>query len=760
MSYMRQYNMFTFKMILTILVLGIACNNCGGKGHIVSVDESLYDYPPSPPIPPVIGMQRTKVDFDTLPYNLASDNDPACKNVAVNHSLVDLGVKFQNIEDLKHLPVLESWPNESLLVSDISGDNDGNFDFNKVGIGKFKDDLIIVWNGDLNQGVTYVWDLGFFSSRQNSIHRVSKTYIRIAQGIVTLISGGESLTIDEKDWDFEIIKDRSLLRISMKYFDNITAYPHWFVRGFALKGKAILDSTSVGIFYSLLNPDYRLFELTTCWLNVDSPYEMPIVVLRDIGSISEEAESRMFEKVFLKSLRKFILTHFSSNEFIPKLKSFSRIFFITGKEIHPINYENSDIFPMNIDRKNDSIAYHGVIINMEALKAKNSPFPEHSAELAFNRAIGYSFLAQENEAHGEQFMKNFYLLTLMKAGTKSYGKRFLVDTLASIIGNLNVNTLDQVFDEKNDDNLVRLMCLLEPHLKLVDIWRIWRIFNKTLYDEESSDERLSFFKTLIFYFKGESSIAVKNLDFTGWIEKGEYHPLLNPKKVIDSDIDGLPDYLEELIGSNLYDVDTDQDSWSDTSEWILDKSTINPLDHPTQIIADGVFGDWQKLLPRKIITDKNRSGMCNNQGDIDFFGGLAQKSAIVIGAVSTQMTENTDIQWEIDLDIPANNKRLIFVRRPQSFYANLELLEKPDGESVLKKKRIFNIILGMNRIQRTMEITFDAKDFGESVQLNQIEGIRLRLRTSSSNSGQICDETEWFSPVLSEGAGDQTNFAP
>lgn len=752
--------MVIFKKILIVIFLGIFCDNCGGQGHIVSTEEAPQAISLPPPTPPVHGMQRTKVDFDTLPYNLANDNDPACKNRPYDHTLFELNTKFQNIGHLRDLPELDNWPQESLLVSDISGDSEGSFDFDKVGVGRLGDDLIIAWNGSLNQGVTFVWDIGFISSRQNTVQRVSKTYVTISGQSISIVTGGNSVALKGENSGIESDGQRHILRISLKYFENILAYPHWYVRGFALNGRRVIDSTSIGMFYSSLNPDYKLFVMTTCWLNLDSPYDMPILVLRDLKQISEEEESRHYERLFLKSMREFVEVYFLRSNFLPNLRSLNRIFYITNKEIHPITYENAVGFPIENEQIKDPDVYHGIVMNIDQLRGRLSSSPEHAAELIFIRAIGKSFLLQDAVSHIE-FVEAFNLLVELKTNARRFGKRLWIDMIASYLSsNKDLAIRNTKKNKRDEDLIIKLMYLLEPHLTMIDIWKIWKEFNARLTQEGYKDEKIVLYSSLASYLDQNPPVTGIDLKMSGWTDSGKFHPLLDPDQVTDSDIDGLPDYFERLIGTNILKRDSDQDSWSDASEWILDKSPTNPLDHPTRVIADGVFGDWQKLLPRKIVTDNNRSGMCSGEGDINFFGGLAQKSYVMIGAVGAHLTQNSGIQWEIDLDFPSSNRRFVQTLHPDHGFGQLDLLEKMEGETGYSRKRVYDLTLGLNRSYDTLEISVESRHFGVGINFNEIETVRIRIRTTLLPNGQICDETAWFSPVASEGGGSQTDLAP
>lgn len=736
--------MATLKHLTLVVFVGIVCGFCGGHGNDMT-SEAIPQRPESPSSnPPVVGMQKTKVDFDTLPYNFASDNDPACKTLENNHRLLNLRQKFHNFERIEDLPPLENWPREALLGSDFSGDHRGNFDFQKIGIGQFNNDLVVVWDASEPLQTKYRWEFGYFSSREKDIHRIIKSWIEITSEEISLISGGTTEILGDQVAQFKSSGGRNILRISFKKIENILAYPHWWIRGMAYAGEQLQDVTAMSIFYSTLNPDYQLFDLSTCWLDLPAPYDLPITIIRDSESMPEEIDSEVYRMDFIRSIKSFVDIHFIQNKFLPQLKTLHQTFFLSRKNILPLESQ------VAIGRLNDQVSvdynpiYYGSIIPIANLEPPFDSHPHVSAAIFFDQVSAKHFFFHESSGLGGSLMDAFLVLLEFKGGLIRFGKKYWIDRVTLQLSRLGYQTEKTVQTES-----LKLAQLLEPYLSIRDIWIIWRDLSRNLRVSGSLEEWQVFLQVLDTFMNEGGILHSLKLHLGGWKDQGSFHYLLDPSTVVDTDRDGLPDNFEIKLGTNPRKRDTDDDDWADSAEWILGKSMLDALEHPAEIVADGIFGDWQKLIPRRILVDQSRTGLCHGEGDINFYASLAQKSALIIGAIAPNLTDNHLIKWEFEFDLPMINKKYIAVLEPKSIFSDLFLQEKADLNSV-NSKLVMKIFSGFNHSQNAIEIVFLNRFFGKDIDLIHKEAVRIKVRTRDMENQEICDETEWFSPVQSD----------
>lgn len=254
----------------------------------------------------------------------------------------------------------------------------------------------------------------------------------------------------------------------------------------------------------------------------------------------------------------------------------------------------------------------------------------------------------------------------------------------------------------------------------------------------------------------EDDVAVAALRriWPGWMTADAYDADATPGTLGDTDFDGVPDFYEIARGTDLRAADTDKDGWSDLAEFVKDTDPKVMSSAPEQILPDQGFGDWQKLLPRRLNMDQTHAGLCPKAADIEYYAAIASPDYVVIGAVAAEFWEAAgEARWEAVVDFPAEDRQL--------------LLEAVSGERVMRLKhpRTGAVLKELNRAapvaRRTVEWALSRQDLGFDEGFDQEDAVRIRLRTvyvppqadadadaNAQAEGQFCDETSWFSPFI------------
>jgi hypothetical protein len=235
----------------------------------------------------------------------------------------------------------------------------------------------------------------------------------------------------------------------------------------------------------------------------------------------------------------------------------------------------------------------------------------------------------------------------------------------------------------------------------------------------------------------------------GWMTAAAYDGEATPATLRDADFDGVPDFVEIARGTDSRSTDTDEDGWSDLAEIVKGTDPGVMSSAPEEIVPDQGFGDWQKLLPRRLNMDRTHAGLCPKAADIEYYAAVADTDHVVIGAVAAEFWEaEGNARWEAVVDFPAEDRQL--------------LLEAVSGERVIRLKhpRTGAVLKELSRAapvaRRTVEWALSRQDLGFKEAFDQADAVRVRLRTvyldpaaaPEDADGRFCDETSWFSPFI------------
>ncbi len=232
--------------------------------------------------------------------------------------------------------------------------------------------------------------------------------------------------------------------------------------------------------------------------------------------------------------------------------------------------------------------------------------------------------------------------------------------------------------------------------------------------------------------------------WSGWLLPGSYHANCAPNQLADPDSDGIPSYLEAVIGSDPHKLDTDGDGWTDYAEFLMRKDPRSKASTPDLIVADGHFGDWQALLPNKVSVDVGiMSSECPAAADITHFAGLLSGTRLVIAAIARDLWETEPrVRWESLVEAQTRQGLRRFTFRTISGSTDFEVRDTNTGE-LLKVVRN-TIPMGMQSVEWVI-------DFGvEGLALDDIsaKNVRFRVQTVYERTDRlICDDTAWTTPL-------------
>ncbi len=109
---------------------------------------------------------------------------------------------------------------------------------------------------------------------------------------------------------------------------------------------------------------------------------------------------------------------------------------------------------------------------------------------------------------------------------------------------------------------------------------------------------------------------IPRIDDPGWVDLDQNHKMACGEPLVDSDGDGLADIVEERIGTDPFNKDTDDDGLSDRIEYDFRKSGLDPLDpKDSGCFVPDVCINRQPDGSCDCNLDTNHDGVCNCVND-------------------------------------------------------------------------------------------------------------------------------------------------
>lgn len=233
--------------------------------------------------------------------------------------------------------------------------------------------------------------------------------------------------------------------------------------------------------------------------------------------------------------------------------------------------------------------------------------------------------------------------------------------------------------------------------------------------------------------------ASLNKILPGWITEGTFENGLSPKDFDDNDLDGIPNALENLIGTDplksntrgggLGDLGRFSDSWENPS-WF---SKI-----AFEIVADGSPEDWKALIPNTLFADRDETlNSCPGGANINLYGGLRGKEDFVFSVISKGHNSTESVTWQLQIDVPSKDSHYL-----ATFSTGSQEVRLFRAENTAEPVRVWRV---NGPIGRDSWEIFMPSRFIQLDSLSQVDA-GLKVRITAYAGGKVCDDTPWFTP--------------
>jgi hypothetical protein len=271
------------------------------------------------------------------------------------------------------------------------------------------------------------------------------------------------------------------------------------------------------------------------------------------------------------------------------------------------------------------------------------------------------------------------------------------------------------------------------------IYQQWLLLNS---DSSSAADKCRKLSGQIAKVHPETRSSMNELP-KGWTTTEEYTPQFHPKHFTDDDGDLLPNFLEFHLASNPHSVDSDGDGWSDLAEFTHNTLLNSAGNHPSQIVPDGLFGDWQALLSSRIENDVgNSNSACTPSMDIQYAGGLISKDElVVVGTLNRSFAELPAHEWALYIQVKSGSTELLYDIRTSPDHSRVSITQMQD-------KLRLGTRTYLRPDPRVFELGLHLRDFLPADFPRDNMELRYRFQIfEKASESLMCDETAWLAPI-------------
>jgi hypothetical protein len=736
---MRSVNRFDFQKIafFSLLLVVFACGQSGTK-----VDRQAKPSPsPSPkPVDPSLGL-TTNIGIYDLTYEHPSLT--SCLQRGNSTAVVHYTVTNKRLTG--PLRPEQVWPSGAEIAVDPPSDARNGNDIHQVFAGSFSgswDGLRIGLTGAFSEQPWFLISLGGVRTHDGVLDsRLAKRF---------LVSGERIYERENARWEV-IVGDQGSVKVAgqdnemlafdieERYLGNVLGWPLWWISidsvsvpdgdilGVEPEELVIDDAVATTFFPSGVTGDFKPFEVTSCssWASQSVPFEFVQITPK-----SDDWPLKAASEYYFQIVRAAFDTA------------------VSGLGISQVGLGRMNVIAVPYDAAAVPAGVHGTHFeNIANLYYESSAdFPE--AQLFENALTAMIDLLLGSDSavlwpYGSIVRFAFTERTLQD----TLGKYFWYNRIGS--QSIDVDLLEQVTgplalsDETPEQihKAAMLGRLIAPKLDPQEIVEVWYKFVEAAGESEPEDA-----------WDAAFAAAAPNYDWlslwAGWLRPGDF--AYKASSLLDTDGDGLADFIELHLDSDVKKVDTDGDGWTDFGEAVTESSPEISSINPAKIVADGSIMDWLQLIPKKIFEDKNLTGACPNAAEITHYTALANRDQLVVAGFSNHDLEaefatndEPAFRWEIALDFPQQNKQfLVQTKGPRG----IKIKEWP-SQRVLKERTLAYKLGG-----KSLEVFLDRKDFKVEVpdfNLKDAIKVHVRLFFIHENGRELCDESDWISPYIS-----------
>lgn len=695
-------------LTLASLVAGfVACGGGGGGKSPTPTPEPEPAPQPDPGLP-----LATPVTMNAMSYKLPEQ--PSCLRKTRAQTLPKAPDGLVLDGKLADWSALVAW------LDDPAGDAPVGHDLGPGFVARSGEDLIVALTAKPAPGAALVIELGGVVTRQGTLHREVRRTFRVRDGVMEEKAdapAGDGVAA----WSpipaglaaFAVGDDGLEARLSSRLLGDAMTWPLWWVRTEARAGDTLLDSSEAAYFPSILGSDTLPYKLSTCDLWTGRRLAVQLVEIQDAAATRDGSAldvDQIAERAAQLARAGFdAATAVLGNEPLP----------VARFVVQSTHAALAPLAPAAAAEVG-ALLHRGFVLNLADLVPGGIvAFPEGPVVTQIARSVIDLALFSRMPAAPEALRRAFAVALADHMARATLGLSYWIDHLppraaADGLGHLLGNRF-------------------EPAV-LRAAWSA----AATAGGDPVDAVRLAL---------GAAAADQALIDrlWQGWLVTGAHDPAFAPDSLLDRDSDGLPNDYEIVVGTNPALFDTDADGWSDAAELVAGHDPTSQARTPAQLMPDGSFDDWLELLPKRVHVDRGRSGRCPKAADIDFFGALATRDDLIIGAVAAEFWENEPAaKWEAVLDFTAQNRQLLVTAAGGA----LELDVK-DGQG---KTTLRTLRRGIPMARKSIEWVMSRHAFGLESYFNAQDAVRIRLRTVFKDGEQdlLCDETDWFSPNVSQ----------
>jgi len=613
--------------------------------------------------------------------------------------------------------VFDEWTGVPAFVDDPAGDAPAGLDLTAVSVARTGEDLVLATSLKLTAGTSLMVEWGGLMARQGVLATEVRHVVRWHQGGVEELQSGTWQPLATDLARGAVGADGTELYFSRRLLGDVVTWPAFWVRVSTQDDtkdpqSAPGDSTAASFFASMLGQDKPPFQLATCtlWSSLAVPIE--VVQIEDTGrpALGEKAvqlvrlaydavEEELGGEPLPVSRLAVVAT--ANTAAAPLPDGLAAIYGSLQLDTRDLGADQIAVFPEG--SAVETAAAHLYALHLESRFPAATPFLKAAVQQALvdHLVIRYLGLAYWLDHYRLAVAPLLQSPATAPDGVKAVG-----------FGHL-------------------LGAYYEPKI-LMAAWKAAAL--------ASGDTNQNFIVALAAAAGGkDSDRALAERLANGWLTADAFDPGFALAALGDSDVDGVPDFLEVRLGTNPAQSDTDSDGWSDMAELVTGKDPLAAGSNPGAIVPDGNFGDWQQLLPKRLVIDRGRSGKCPKAADIEFYSAIADHDKVIVGATATEFWENEPAaRWEAVLDFPKLNQQFLVTAAGDAYEFQVR---NPDTLAVIK-----TYPRAQPMAQRTIEWAIDRNDLGLSAYLDEPDQMRIRLRTVFVDNGKdtFCDETDWF----------------
>lgn len=717
--------MRSFRLLgLVFILAAVACGGGGGEGG--GGGAPVSDEPP-PVDEPADFSLRTTVPLEAMGYQLKGIT--ACLQMENGPGLPAMVAPLTIDGDLGE------WANVAGAASDPVGDAEGGKDLAYVGIAARGEDLALGLGAVADTTPVY-FEIGGLVARNGALVAEVKRLFKHASGQLFDFDGGSFKPVAAELGQSRFASSGGEVLLSRRLIGDVVGYPLWWVRAFTKESddaSRLADSTTAAYFTSLVETDDPKFVIKTCkdWSGRSQP--ISLVQIRDTRTKEknfplEESAARVHELARLAVDASILLLG------EPSLPTAKVTTIATANKIGAF----VDKTGFGLDADLDSRAYHAFVVDARTV-APNAVDSFPQGPVVRNVAAGTMemVLTRWLPAASQSLMNAWRTALDDHLVRKFLGKGYWLDAYQDDLAGIGKVTPLAPGDVPSDGQALGFGRLLGAQLEPKALVTAWK---------SGGSDALALKAQVLA--QASSAEHKKRLDrlWPGWLIPGPFDADFAPAALGDEDVDGVPDHIERLNGTNPEAHDTDRDGWTDLGEFIYGSDPKVASDTPSSIMPDGDFGDWQQLLPKRLGVDRGKTGLCPKAADVEFFAALATRDELVVGAVAHEYWENEPAaRWEVEIDIPSKNEQLLVSGIGGSREYVVQRAAPP--RIVLRRYK-----RAMPVARRTIEWSLDRRAFGLETYLDVPSVIRLRIRTLFTKDDQelLCDETDWFVPSISK----------